>query len=132
MVIITGLSDFFLNPLNQIQRGTSYPAVRDSDVFDQFISLSSIDEQVKIIEEIESRLSIDDKVESIINAELKCAERLRQSILKQVFSGKLVPQDPKDEPASVLLERIKQEKAKNDNQRKSQKSNDNTEQMKLL
>lgn len=32
-------TDFFLNPLNQIQRGTSYPAVRDSDVFDQAISL---------------------------------------------------------------------------------------------
>ena len=43
-------------------------------------------------------------------SELARAERLRQSILKQAFSGKLVPQDPDHEPASVLLEKIRDEK----------------------
>ena len=75
-----------------------------------FIPLPSIGEQEKITEEIESRLSIADEVEFIINAELKRAERLRQSILKQAFSGKLVPQDPNDEPAEKLLARIRAEK----------------------
>ena len=43
--------------------------------------------------------------------ELKRTEQLRQSILKKAFSGGLVPQDSNNEPASVLLERIRAEKS---------------------
>jgi len=42
-----------------------------------------------------------------LSNDLLRAERLRQSILKQAFSGQLVPSDPADEPASVLLDRIR-------------------------
>ncbi len=43
-------------------------------------------------------------------AELKRADQIRQAILKRAFEGKLVPQDPTDEPASVLLARIRAER----------------------
>jgi type I restriction enzyme, S subunit len=68
-------------------------------------------EQQQIVEEIESRLSICDQIETAIAENLQRAEALRQSILKRAFAGKLVPQDPNDEPAELLLERIRQEKA---------------------
>ncbi|MCE5264814.1 MAG: restriction endonuclease subunit S [Deltaproteobacteria bacterium] len=68
-------------------------------------------EQNRVVQEIESRLSVADKIEEAITQSLKQAEALRQSILKKAFSGKLVPQDPNDEPAEKLLARIRAEKA---------------------
>ena len=71
----------------------------------------SIKEQRKIARILERILSFVDETEGSIDQELLKADALRQSILKKAFSGQLVPQDPDDEPASILLERIKAEKA---------------------
>jgi type I restriction enzyme S subunit len=73
--------------------------------------LPPLAEQRRIVAEVERRLSILDETEALVNANLKRAERLRQAILKRSFEGKLVPQDPSDEPANVLLERIRAERA---------------------
>ena len=75
------------------------------------ILVPPLTEQEQIVSELERHLSVADEIEATLDVELKRAERLRQSILKQAFSGQLVPQDPKDEPASVLLEKIQVEKA---------------------
>ncbi len=70
------------------------------------VPLPPLAEQQQIVAEVERRLSVADAVEKTVDASLKQAERLRQSILKRAFAGKLVPQDPSDEPAEKLLERI--------------------------
>ena len=72
----------------------------------------SVIEQQEIIKQIESRLSVVEKLKQEIEDGLKQSEALRQSLLKKAFEGRLVPQDPNDEPASILLERIKRETAK--------------------
>ena len=76
------------------------------------VRIAPLAEQRLVVEEVERRLSIADAEEKAIEAALKQAARLRQSILKRAFEGRLVPQDPMDEPADRLLERIRAEKAK--------------------
>src|SRR5262249_6846907 len=64
-------------------------------------------EQEQIVKEVEERLSVIAAAETQIDEDLRRAVRLRQSILRRAFEGRLVPQDPKDEPAAKLLERIR-------------------------
>jgi type I restriction enzyme, S subunit len=81
------------------------------DVRDFAMPIPSIVEQDRIIEEIEDLESVRDASEGSTNTIARLASSLRQSILKAAFTGRLVPQDPNDEPASVLLGRIRAERA---------------------
>ena len=105
------------------------------DVKNIVFSLPPLPEQHRIVEEIERRFSVADEIEKTLDHSLKQAERLRQSILKRAFEGKLVPQDSNDEPAEKLLERIRQERARQQAERKPAKSSrnkSNTKQMRLV
>jgi len=82
------------------------------------IPIPPLPKQEQTVSEIERHLSVADEAKATLDAELKRAERLRQSILKHAFSGKLVPQDPNDEPANVLLEKIRDEKEHQQSKRK--------------
>ena len=74
------------------------------------VPLPPLAEQHRIVAEVERCLSVIQQAEATVEANLTRADRLRQSILKQAFSGNLVPQDPNDEPASVVLEGIRAER----------------------
>jgi type I restriction enzyme, S subunit len=92
--------------VNEIH-GATRPRINTTQLKSCWIPYCSVEEQHLIVSEIESRLSVADKIEESIVQSLKQAEALRQSILKRAFSGKLVPQDPNDEPAEKLLARIR-------------------------
>jgi type I restriction enzyme, S subunit len=75
------------------------------------ISLPPLAEQHFIVSELERRFELLDNLEGTLETELKRASSLRQSVLHRAFTGRLVPQDPNDEPASALLERIRAERS---------------------
>lgn len=91
----------------QLGSGNNQPALNKTRVQEIIFPLTPLAEQDRIVTEVERRLSVVDEIENVIERGLKRAERLRQSILKRAFEGKLAPQDLNDEPASVLLERIR-------------------------
>lgn len=68
-------------------------------------------EQEEILGRIEDQLSLLDKASVVVRQALLKAQALRKALLSRALSGNLVPQDPTDEPASVLLERIRSEQA---------------------
>jgi len=68
------------------------------------------EEQCRILAEVERQQSFLDVCERAVDAGLARAAALRRSVLKAAFEGKLAPQDPSDEPAAALLERISAER----------------------
>jgi type I restriction enzyme S subunit len=65
------------------------------------------EEQAEIINRVESLFALADQLEARLTTARKVVERLTPALLAKAFRGELVPQDPTDEPASVLLERIR-------------------------
>ena len=89
------------------------------------IPICGTEEQEEVVKFLKEKISIIDNLEETIEEELQKSEALRQSILKRAFSGKLVAQDPNDEPASVLLERVCAEKEAQNMESKKPKSKRN-------
>jgi type I restriction enzyme S subunit len=97
--------------LKRIYDGSNVPQINYGDVAFLSVPLPPLGEQVRITEEADACLSTLAHLEAGLEVEERQAASLRQAILKAAFAGKLVAQDPDDEPASVLLARIRAERA---------------------
>jgi type I restriction enzyme S subunit len=80
----------FVNTMSENTSGVNLPRVSTKFILEYPINLPPIEEQHRIVQEIESRLSVADKMEQSIQESLQKAEALRQSILKKAFCGELV------------------------------------------
>lgn len=113
-------SPLYWNQIKDKQVGTGQPNVNGTRLGEIQIPICSIEEQFQIVQEIETRLSVADKLAETIQINLKKSEALRQSILKKAFEGQLLTDAELEacrkeadwEPAEKLMERILEEKKK--------------------
>ena len=108
------ISFYGQNLLNDFTAGTAMPKFSKTQLRNALVPIPPLTEQLRIVSKIEELLPLIseyEKVETQLTA-LNTAfpDQLKKSILQQAIQGKLVPQNPDDEPASVLLERIRAEK----------------------
>ena len=120
-------------PLNILSkaRGVGIYNVSLEDIKNTKIPLPPLAEQKRIIAKIESIFTQIDVIEEHVEFTLVLIDRLKNSTLKSAFEGRLVPQDPDDEPVEILLQKIRQEKEQISPKAKSIRRKQKTCQMKL-
>lgn len=112
------------------------PKANQKQVYSIPVPTAPLEEQKEIVRRIESLFKLADNIEQQYQQAEIDLETLNQSILAKAFRGELVPQDPNDEPASVLLERIREERdratAKKSKTKKKRGSNKQDKQLGIL
>jgi hypothetical protein len=93
-----------------LQRGATKAGLGLDDIRSIWIAHPPLAEQQKIVSEIERRLAATNRLAASLDQQLVRARAARQRLQQEAFDGRLVPQDPNDEPALVLLERIRTER----------------------
>ena len=104
---------FLMKNYEEVRIGSSggvQPNLNLGIIENSLVPVCSIDEATEIEKNIKQKFSQADELEKELVTRLQQSDVLRQAILKKAFSGQLVPQDSNDEPASVLLDRIKAER----------------------
>lgn len=104
--------------LRKINQGAAQPNLNTDIVKNILVPLAPLEEQKEIAQQVESLFKIANKVGAYYQQAQNQLDQLDQAILAKAFRGELVPQDPNDEPASVLLARIQAERTANTEARK--------------
>ena len=102
---------FLTFKLKEIQQKANglIPGINREDILLQIIPLPPLSEQHRIVEKIEELLALVDDLETNKTDLQSHIKQAKSKVLEMAIRGELVPQNPEDEPASVLLERIKKE-----------------------
>ncbi|MDQ7986238.1 restriction endonuclease subunit S [Pseudomonas sp. G34] len=101
----------FQEKLLEKATGTTVKGIKASVLKKMDIACPSLAEQTEIVRRVEQLFAFADQLEAKVASAKSRIDHLTQSILAKAFRGELVPQDPNDEPASVLLERIQAQRA---------------------
>ena len=117
-------SQRWLVEINQHTHGWVRKSLSISDLWKIEIDIPDIEKQKEFVDLSIKNSSIIKKIEFVNSDNQDLVKRLRQSILQDAIQGKLVPQDPNDEPASELLKKIKAEKDQLIKEKKIKKSKD--------
>jgi type I restriction enzyme S subunit len=100
--------------LTKYKKATAQESISIDAIRDVYVPIPPIKEQVKIVAKLEQVLPLAEEYgaaqEQLDKLNKELPEALKKSILQEAIQGKLVPQNPKDEPASVLLAKIRKEK----------------------
>jgi len=96
--------------LGSLTSQTAQPVISGQKIYSQIIFLPPVNEQTKIVDSYNELISKVNTIEKEQEQLKQLATQLKQKVLDVAMQGKLVPQDPNDEPASVLLEKIRAEK----------------------
>ena len=99
---------------NKMGEGGAQPNISRTKIINYLFPIPPLKEQKRIVEKIEEIIPFVNEYgnykEDLDKLNSEFSNKLKSSILQEAIQGKLIPQDPNDEPASVLLERIKDEK----------------------
>lgn len=103
------LSEYVVEGLNKYMKGDNSPSINNENITNFLYPLPPLSEQRRIVEKIEELLDLVDDLETNKTDLQSYIKQAKSKVLEMAVRGELVPQNPEDEPASVLLERIKKE-----------------------
>ena len=103
------LSEYVVEGVNKYMKGDNSPSINNENITNFLYPLPPLAEQKRIIEKIEELLALVDDLETNKTDLQSYIKQAKSKVLDMAVRGELVPQNPDDEPASVLLERIKKE-----------------------